>query len=275
MSLKIDSHQHFWKYDPIRYGWIDESMKEIRRDFSPEDLEPYLIQNDFDGCIAVQADQSEMETDYLLELAGKYDFIKAVVGWVDLSLPDVDEKLNFYSCNPYLKGLRYVVFDEKGEFMIDPAFQEGIAKLPKFGLTYDILSFDYQLPGAIELVRKFPEQPFVLNHIAKPNVSKEPSDQWVRDINSLASSGNVYCKLSGMVTEAENFKWQEDDFYPFLNVVFKAFGPERLMFGSDWPVCLVAASYSDTVRIIGNYLSASSSVVSDIFGGNASRFYNL
>lgn len=276
MSKKIDSHQHFWKYDPIRYSWISESMKSLRRDFSPEDLEPILNKNNFDGCIAVQADQSEEETEMLLQLGAENDLIKGVVGWVDLTSPEVGDRLQYFSENPLFKGVRHTFFDERGEFMLDPAFQRGIARLKDFRLTYDILVFDYQLSGAVELVKKFPDQPFVLDHMGKPKNSQELSAEWVRNIEALASFSNVYCKISGLVTEADQLQWKKEDFSPYLDVVYKAFGGDRLMFGSDWPVCLAAASYGEVVSIVEDYLSGCSEEVKEkIFGVNAEKFYGI
>ena len=276
MSLKIDSHQHFWRYDPIRYSWIDGSMEKIQQDFLPQDLEPVLKKHQMDGCIAVQADQSEEETKFLLKLAEENLFIKGVVGWVDLSSPEVADRLEYWSKNPLLKGLRHTVYDREGEYLLDPHFQKGIARLKDFKLTYDLLVYDYQLPGAIKLAQKFPEQPFVLDHLAKPQVSQGVTPEWRRNIEELASYPNVCCKLSGLVTETENFKWEAEQFTPFLEIVYNAFREERLMFGSDWPVNLVASSYSETLKIVENYFSTEGEeVCSKIFGRNAARFYNL
>lgn len=276
MSLKIDSHQHFWMYDPVRYSWINESMKSLRRDFFPDDLKPVLKRHGFDGCIAVQADQSEEETEMLLKLATEYKFIKGVVGWVDLTSPDVGESMKYFSENPLFKGVRHIIFDERGKFMLDPAFLKGIARLQEYNLTYDILAFDYQLPGAIGLVKKFSEQPFVLDHMGKPKTSEVPSSEWIRNVEILASCGNVYCKVSGLVTEAENFQWEKEKISPFLDVVCNSFGEDRLMFGSDWPVCLSAATYEEVVKVVEeNFSLASKQNVEKIFGANAARFYRI
>lgn len=274
--LNIDSHQHFWKFDPVRYSWISDSMKSIRRDFMPEDLEPHLRENNFNGCIAVQADQSEAETEFLLNLAENNSFIKGIVGWVDLNSPEAGKRLMHYARNPLLKGLRHTVYDENGEYLQDPGFEAGIAQLKDFNLTYDILVFDYQLNGAINLAKKFPDQPFVLDHMAKPQISEGVNSKWKENMKILSSCRNVWCKISGLVTETENFQWTSKEFVPFLDVAYQTFGEDRLMFGSDWPVSLSAASYSETGSIVQEYFSAySEEIQNKIFGRNAAEFYNL
>ncbi|MCX2838689.1 amidohydrolase family protein [Salinimicrobium sp. MT39] len=274
--MKIDAHQHFWQYDAEKYSWISDEMAVIRKDFSPEDLEPLLSKRGFSGCVAVQADQSEAETEVLLKMAKKHDFIKGVVGWVDLGSPEVEERLKHYSKNTFLKGIRHTVWDEKGEFMMSSEFQHGISFLANLGLTYDILVFDYQLGGAVELVKAFPRQKFVLDHMGKPQISGKPDKQWVEQIQQLASFPNVWCKISGLVTETPDFSWKTPDFFPILEVVIDAFGVDRLIFGSDWPVCLSAASYSEVNGIIEKFFSSYSKEDKEkIFGKNAAEFYNL
>jgi len=241
----------------------------------PEDLEPLLRAQNFDGCIAVQAAQNERETNFLLELAAQYDFIKGVVGWLDMSSPDFHKELEIHSDNRYFKGLRHVVYDEQGEFFLDPVFQKGIAQLQEFQLTFDLLTFDYQLPGAIQLAQKFPDQAFVLDHMGKPVISEMPSQEWEQNIKELASCSNVYCKLSGLITQTDDFEWEKKDFYPFLEIVFEAFGEERLMYGSDWPVCLAAGSYQDTVEVVKDYMDISYIEAKGIFGRNAAKFYGV
>ena len=276
INMKIDSHQHFWNYDPEKYSWIPKEMSVIKRDFTPEDLEPVLQKNGFSGCVAVQADQSEAETENLLGFTKDHDFIKGVVGWVDLNSEDVESRLEYYSKNSFFKGIRHTVWDEKGEFMLNPIFQRGIGLLANFGLTYDILAFDYQLKAAVELVQAFPRQKFVLDHMGKPNISGKPDKEWVENIGKLGEFGNVWCKISGLVTETKNFRWKQSDYFPFLEVVAEAFGVDRLMFGSDWPVCLSAAKYSEVVGVVEEYFSSASKDDKEkIFGRNAADFYNL
>jgi L-fuconolactonase len=272
----IDSHQHFWKYDPVKDPWITNSMEVIRKDFLPKDLKPILETNKFDGCIAVQAAQSEEETEFLLQCSKENQFIKGVVGWVDLRAANIEERLVYFSKDKKFKGVRHIVQMEKDDFVLGSDFQNGISKLEQFELTYDILVNPKQLPAAVELVKKFPKQQFILDHIAKPKISQKLEEQWLESIQNLATYQNVSCKLSGLVTETEDLKWNESDFTPFLNVIVDSFGVDRLLFGSDWPVCLLAAEYKEVLQIIQNYLNDFS--IEDkakIFGKNAIRIYNL
>ncbi|WP_276091128.1 amidohydrolase family protein [Pedobacter sp. JY14-1] len=275
--LKIDSHQHFWQYDPLRHSWISEEMSAIRRDFLPGDLAPLLDQQGIDGCIAVQADQTYEENDFLLGLAGQHDFIKGVVGWIDLQAPDIDEQLQHLQGFPKLKGFRHVLQGEADrQLMLRPAFMNGISKLDKYGFTYDILIFLDQLPYAAELVRRFPDQPFVLDHIAKPDIKGQQIDEWRNGITELAQYENVCCKVSGMVTEANWENWDNKDFSPYLDVVFNAFGTRRLMYGSDWPVCQVAGTYAKVAELAEYHTQALSGAEQELFwGGNAAQFYKI
>jgi L-fuconolactonase len=275
--MKIDSHQHFWKFDPIRDSWIDESMSAIQRDFLPVDLKPLLNENGFDGCIAVQADQSEAETDFLLGHANTHDFIKGVVGWVDLQSPNIDGRLEHYSNFPKLKGLRHVLQGEADRaLMLKPAFMNGIAALKQFDFTYDILIYPDQLVHTYEFVKAFPNQKFVIDHLAKPHIKQKEIAGWSAAIKALAVFDNVYCKVSGMVTEADWQNWQPADFTPYLDVVFEAFGTKRLLFGSDWPVCNVAGGYHKMINIVKNYTSKLSAIEQvNFWGDNAVEFYKL
>lgn len=271
--MRIDAHQHFWKFDPVRDAWIDESMQVIRKDFLPSDLEPILKKNNVDGCIAVQADQSEAETKFLLDMAQNNSFIKGVVGWVDLMSDSVEDRLAHFSKDKNLKGIRHIVQAESNDFMLRSDFQNGISKLRQFNLTYDILVFAEQLPAAIELVEKFPEQPFVLDHIAKPKISEGLDKKWKAHIQELAKYENVSCKLSGMVTETKDFKWNGEAFTPFLDVVFNSFGEDRLLYGSDWPVCLLSSPYESVIKIIEDYVPKE--YHTRIFYQNTVNFYSL
>lgn len=275
--MVIDSHQHFWKYDATKHSWIDDSMKVIRKDFLPKDLKSILKTNNVDGCIAVQADQTEEETLFLLKSAEENPFIKGVVGWVDLRAKNIEERLQHFSQNKLFKGVRHIVQAEADDyFMLREDFMNGISKLEKLHLTYDILVFPKQLPAAIQLVEKFPNQRFVLDHIAKPEISKTIDSLWVKNIKELAKHKNVSCKLSGLVTETTDFKWNIGDFTPFLDVVTNAFGVDRILFGSDWPVCLLAGEYKAVLQIIEHYFAdVSAEVTSKIMGLNAVKFYNL
>lgn len=275
--MRIDAHQHFWNYDPVRDSWITEDMQVIRRDFCPQDLKPILDQHQLDGCVAVQADQSEAENDFLLQQAQGNTFIKGIVGWVDLQGADIRERLSYFKQFPLIKGFRHILQGEKDRaLMLRPPFQRGIAALKEFGFTYDILIYPDQLPFSAQLVAAFPEQLFVLDHMAKPYIRKKDMEGWKKDVSRLAQYPNVCCKVSGMVTEADWRGWQPEDFAPYLDVVVDAFGTERLLFGSDWPVCLVAASYSSALQIVQDYFSPfSAAEQAQIFGENAVRFYNL
>ena len=274
--MKLDSHQHFWKYSPQQHNWIDDSMVSLKRDFLPNDLEPHLIENKIEACVVVQADQSEKETEFLLELATQYEFIKGVVGWVDLRAKNVEERLKFYCQNQYFKGVRHIVQSEKQDFLLDPAFQNGIGKLGNLNLTYDLLIYSHQIEAAIKLVSQFPNQKFVLDHLAKPNIKNGKIDPWKNQIQRLAQFSNVSCKISGMVTEADHSQWKPSDFIPYLDIVFDAFGENRILFGSDWPVCLLAASYQEVYQLITDYTANFSLEQRDkLFGANAERFYNI
>ena len=274
--MRIDSHQHFWKFDPVRHAWIDSSMQNIAKDFLPEDLKPLLETNLMDGCIAVQADQSEAETEFLLKLAEENSFIKGVVGWVDLSAEDLSQRLEVFSKNTLFKGVRHVLQAEKEGFMLQDPFLRGISELKNFSLTYDILIYPNQLEEARVLIEKNPDQPFVLDHLAKPYIKQQKIKNWASDIKELAKYKNVYCKLSGMVTEADWNHWQFENFKKYLSVAFDTFGSDRLMFGSDWPVCLLAGSYEHVVKIIDLFIeNLEQEEKNNIMGGNACNFYNL
>jgi L-fuconolactonase len=250
----IDTHQHYWDYDPAEYPWIQPDWP-IRRSFGPKDLKPLLERNGFERCIAVQARQTLEESRWLLELADQHPFIAGVVGWVDLRSEKVAEQLRAFAGNPKWVGVRHVVQDEPDDrFMLRPEFVRGISALRDFDLTYDLLIFPKQLPAAIELVRRFPKQRFVLDHIAKPLIRDGILQPWAELIGELASFPNVDCKISGMVTEARWQGWKPEHFRPYLDVVWEAFGEDRLMIGSDWPVCLNSGSYEATMSVTTSYL---------------------
>jgi len=275
--MKIDAHHHFWRYNNKEFGWIDDDMSELKRDFLPEDLKTRLTSIQFDGTIVVQARQSLEETRWLLELAQKYDFIKGVVGWVDLCSPDVTKQIKQFANNPYFKGVRHVIHDEADDqFMLSEEFQRGISVLKDFSLTYDLLLFPKHIPYALQLVEKFPEQLFVLDHIGKPDIKNKEISFWKEHLTKLAEYKNVYVKVSGMVTEADWKNWRKEDFKAYLDSVFNAFGPERVMIGSDWPVCTVSESYEAVMGIVLDYVKQyASGYENQILGENCSRFYSL
>lgn len=275
--MKIDAHQHFWIFDPVRDSWINDEMSAIRRDFLPEDLKPILTAHGFDGCVAVQADQTEAQNDFLLTFAAQNDFIKGVVGWVDLQNPQIEERLSYYAGNAKMKGFRHILQGEaQRDFMLRPAFMNGISLLEKYNFTYDILIFPDQIKFSEKLVKAFPNQKFVIDHIAKPEIKNQKIEDWKKDITSIAQCENIFCKVSGMVTEADFNSWEPEDFTPYLDVVFEAFGTKRLMYGSDWPVCNVAGGYSKSLNILTAYTQQlTENEQALFFGENASSFYNL
>ena len=275
--MKIDSHQHFWRYDPARHRWISDAMAVLKRDFLPDDLNREFQSSNMNGSIAVQADQSEDETLFLLDLAKRYPVVAGVVGWVDLCADDLPERLQSFSHHDKLCGFRHVVQDEADDrFMLRKSFVRGILGLREFDFTYDILIFPRQLPAAIDLVAKFPEQPFVIDHIAKPPIKTRQIATWAGHMREIATAPQVFCKLSGMVTEADWGHWTEKDFRPYLDIVFEAFGADRLMFGSDWPVCLLAGTYGQVKQLVDNYVQNFPNPEKEkIFGSNAARFYGL
>ena len=277
ITMRIDSHQHFWKYHPVKEAWITDDMKIIQRDFLPADLLPLLQENNIDGCVAVQADQSEAETNFLLQLADNNKCIKGVVGWVDLQSANLEERLEHFSQYKKLKGFRHIVQSEpQDDFLLGDNFCTGIKKLSKYNFTYDILIFPKHLPYATEFVQRFPQQAFVLDHLAKPDLKKADFVEWEKGIRALAAYPNVSCKVSGMVTEADWKNWKSDDFTYCLDTITEAFGINRLMFGSDWPVCLLAASYQETWNIAHRYfMQFSINEQEKLWGKNAINFYHL
>lgn len=274
---RIDAHQHFWTYDPRKHSWITGEMDVLQKDFMPPDLKKELDKVGMEGCIAVQADQREEETDFLLSLAERYDFIRGVVGWLDMRADNIRQRLEHYSSHPKLKGLRHLVQDEPDDrFMMRTDFLEGMKTLCDFDLTYDILIFARHLPVATAFVNCFPDQKFVLDHIAKPEIKEQNTTQWEEGIRELAQHPYLYCKLSGLVTEADWERWSPEDFKPYLEVVFDAFGTQRLMFGSDWPVCKLAGEYEEVYRIIAEYIEPlNESEKNRILGGNAVQCYDI
>ena len=275
--IRIDSHQHFWQYSPSSHSWINDEMQVLKRDFLPSDLEPLLTSRGMDGCVAVQAAQHERETDFLIHLADQHSFIKGVVGWVDLRAKNVEARLSHYAQFPVLKGFRHIVQDEPDpHFLLQPDFCRGIEALQKFGFTYDILVYPIHLEVAYLFASRFPEQPFVVDHLAKPYIKQQEIEPWASQMRKLASLPHVYCKLSGMVTEADWKHWHSRDFKPYAEVILEAFGAERVMIGSDWPVCLLAGNYGRVIHLGEELISALNPTDrTKIMGGNAARFYNL
>jgi len=275
--LKIDSHQHFWKYDDSMADWITDDMSALRRDFMPEDLAPILEGSGVDGCVVVQVNQSKEENVFQLENAAVNDFVKGVVGWVDLQAIDIINQLEELSVHQKLKGFRHILQGEKDRaLMLNPTFLNGIKALSAHDFSYDILIYPDQLKYIPELVRQFPGQRFVIDHLAKPNIKAGNIKDWSSDIKALKSFDNLYCKVSGMITEADWEGWKVEDFNPYLDIAYETFGSGKLMFGSDWPVCLVAGEYKTVVSLAQDYVSKLSANEQSLFwGGNAIDFYKL
>lgn len=275
--MRIDSHQHFWHYSPSEHTWMTGQMPVLKQDFLPKHLLPLLESIHFDGCVAVQARQSLEETRWLLQLAQEHTSIRGVVGWVDLCSEQVRAQLQRFAADPRLVGVRHVVHDEPDDlFMLRPEFRRGLAQLQDFGLTYDLLLFPRHLPVAVQLVQQFPRQPFVLDHIAKPLIGQGVTTPWADDLRRLAQFPNVFCKLSGMITEADWKHWQPPDFDPYLDIVVNAFGENRLMIGSDWPVCMLAGDYRAAMNVVIDYVKKfSAPTQAAILGGACAGFYGI
>ncbi len=274
--LKIDAHHHIWDYDPVQHAWIDDTMAVIQRSFTPADMEPLLQEAGIDGTVLVQVNQNLRENMVFTEAAEANTFIKGVVGWVDLLAADLEDQLDELRDLPKLKGFRHIAQAEPADYLSRSEVVRGIRQLGKYGFTYDILVKPNQLEAAIELVRTCPAQPFVLDHIAKPYIKAGEIDAWRKLMYMLGAMDNCYCKISGIITEADWHSWTAEQIRPYLDVALEAFGSRRLMFGSDWPVCLVAGSYRDVVNLAADYVqSLSVQEQQDFWGGNAIRFYGL
>jgi L-fuconolactonase len=275
--VRIDSHQHFWRYTSAEYGWIDDSMAALRRDCLPSELRREMDAAAVDACVAVQARQTIEETRWLLELADSHPFVAGVIGWIDLQADDAAAQLEAFADHPKLLGLRHVVQGEPDDhFMVRPAFCRGISLLEERDLTYDILIYPKHLPVAAELVSRFPRQQFVLDHLAKPEIRTREIREWEKGIRNLATFPNVFCKLSGLVTEADWTRWMPEDICPYLDVAFDCFDARRLLAGSDWPVCTLAADYHRTIALLDDYINGRPAAERDaVMGGNAARLWRL
>lgn len=274
--MTIDAHVHFWKFDKKRDSWITNDMKVLRQNYLPEDLSLTLKRNNVDGCVAVQAEQSELETHFLVELAKTHPAIKGVVGWVDFQKDDIGERLSYFSQYNCIKGWRHIAQAEPDDFLLRENFQRGIRLLKGYGYTYDILIYQHQLKPALQFVERFPEQPFILDHCAKPDIRSKSIDNWKIFMQEMATHPNVMCKLSGLFTEAAWKAWSPADFYPYLDVVFEAFGTDRLIYGSDWPVILLSGIYVQWKSLLEKYMEAlPEEDKAKVFGENALRFYKL
>lgn len=274
---KIDAHHHFWHYDPVEYNWIDDSMRVIRRDFLPADLKAVIDSAGIEGVISVQARQTLEETRWLLDFAEKLDFIHGVVGWAPLIDPAAGEILAQMAQNPKLRAVRHVLQGEPDPFyMLRDDFNRGIGALNPLGLAYDILIFEHQLPQTIEFVDRHPDQVFIVDHLAKPRVRDRELSPWRENLRALARRPNVYCKISGLATEADYTNWTSEQLWPYIETVLEAFGPNRTMFGSDWPVCLVVIEYNAWVDLVSSaILHLSAHERERIWSGTAVEAYRL
>jgi L-fuconolactonase len=275
--MRIDSHQHFWRYTPTEYGWIDDSMAALRRDFLPAELRREMEGASMDACVAVQARQTLEETQWLLELADAHPFVAGVIGWIDLQADEAAEQLERFVDHPKLVGVRHIVQAEPDErFMLRPAFCRGISLLEDRDLTYDILIYPKHLRAAAELVSRFPRQRFVLDHLAKPDIRARDMREWESGVRAIAEFPLVFCKLSGLVTEADWMRWTAEDIRPYLDVAFDSFGVHRMLAGSDWPVCTVAADYRRTIALVDDYVKDRPAAERDaVMGGSAARLWRL
>lgn len=274
--MKVDAHQHFWRYDPEKYAWIGDGMDVLKRDFTPADL-AREIEGIVDTVVSVQARQDVDETRELLDVARREPFVVGVVGWVPLVDPRIGETLEELVAEPYLVGVRHVLQDEPDDaYVLRDDFNHGVARLKEFELVYDVLIYERQLPNAIRFVDRHPNQPFVVDHLAKPRIRDRDPGAWSKQIRALARREHCYCKISGMVTEARWDDWTREELMPYLDTVLEAFGPERLMFGSDWPVCLLASDYRAWYRLIEDYAAELSvSEKARIWGETAAEVYSL
>lgn len=274
--MRIDAHQHFWRFDPVRDDWITASMGVLQHNFLPDDLAPCLSAAGMDGCVAVQADQSAAETDFLLALAAEHPFIRGVVGWVDLRATDVTRELAEWSGNGRLKGFRHIAQSEPDDFLVRDDVVRGIQTIGRHGYSYDLLIYPAQLSAAAQLAARCPNVRFILDHCAKPPVASGDRDAWDAGLRTLAKHDNVWCKISGLVTEARWSDWTPAELTPYMDVALEAFGADRLMFGSDWPVCLLAADYRRVVDSVAHWADGLSSTErARIFGGTAVAAYQL
>ena len=274
--MVIDTHVHFWKYNKVRDTWLTDDMKILQQDYLPQAIETTLEENSVDGCVAVQAAQSELETDFLVQLAKNHSFIKGIVGWVDLQNDNINERLQHYTQYPVIKGWRHAVQAEPDDFLLRANFQRGIRALQPFNYTYDILVYHHQLKSVAEFLSIFVNQKMIIDHCAKPGIGNKKINDWGKLMREIAEHKNVYCKLSGLLTEATWKKWAPLEFYPYLDILFDAFGTERLLFGSDWPVLFLSGNYHQWKSLLENYLKTTSAVDKKrIFGKNAVQFYSL
>jgi L-fuconolactonase len=274
--MQVDTHVHFWKYNKKRDAWITNEMKTLQQDYLPQTIAQTLRRNEIDGCVAVQVEQAEVESLFLVELSKTHDIIKGIVGWVDLQNENIEARLQYFSQFPIIKGWRHIVQGEPNDFLLQKNFQRGIAALQPYNYTYDILVYHYQLKAALEFISHFPDQKFVIDHCAKPDIAHKKIDEWKSLMQEIAKHPNACCKLSGLFTEAKWKEWSAGEFYPYLDAVFEAFGTDRLMYGSDWPVMLLSGIYVQWKSLLEKYMeNFDEEARTKVFGENAIEFYSL
>jgi len=275
--MRIDAHQHFWNHDPIKHFWINDDMKVIKRDFSPGDLAPLLKESKFDGTIAVQADETMAETTFLLDLARKNDYIKAVVGWVDLRKEAVEEDLLMLKSQQKLAGFRCIMQGTEDEaYLKNSVFLKNVSRLTQFDFTYDLLVFHNQMESLVRFTDKLQDNRLILDHIGKPDIKNKQIKQWKEQLRILSFNPNIYCKLSGMLTEADHQRWTYDDIMPYMETAAEYFGVDRLCFGSDWPVCLLAGSFKQVHDVVDRFVEQLNTTEREkIFGTNTAAFYKI
>lgn len=274
--MVIDGHVHFWNYIQEKDDWTTPDMGILRRDYLPANLQPILEKAQVDGVVLVQVNQTEEETNYLMNLSHSTPWVKGIVGWVDMQSENLTERLAYFSKFPIIKGWRHIAQAEPNDFFKGTQIQAGIQQLASFKYTYDILVYHYQLEAVLALVQQFPDQKFVIDHCAKPGVAKKIIDPWRSLMKEIASCPNVYCKLSGLLTETNWKQWEPTDFYPYLDVVFESFGTSRLLFGSDWPVLLLSGEYLQWKELLLKYMETLPDAEREnVMGNNAIKFYNL
>jgi len=272
----IDTHVHFWNFDPVRDSWINEDMQAIRKDFSPKNILRTFHDLKITGCIAVQANQTEQENDFLLSLAEHNELIKGIVGWVNLRDDNISERLNYWSHFKKIKGWRHVLQAEQSDFFLSASFINGLKQLKNFGYTYDLLCYHDQLKDIIKMVEQVNEQPFILDHCGKPDLKSHNLTDWEKQIQILASNPNVHCKISGLLVEADWKHWRETDVFKCFDVIFKHFGSQRVMYASDWPVVLLSRPYQDWFQLVKKYTHGFTILEKQqIFSDNAKLFYQI
>jgi L-fuconolactonase len=275
--MRIDAHQHFWHYQPETHGWISDEMRVLRKDFTPEELKTVLADFSFDGSVVVQANETYDENDFLLDIAQKHNYIKGIVGWIDLLDPQAEVKMVAIKSTPAIVGFRTIMQGSPDEkYLGNKLFYENVKRLATFDYTFDLLVHNNQLDSLIRFTDKLPDNRFILDHLGKPAIKNKEYKEWKTEIKILAANPNMYCKLSGMITEADLKNWTYNDLYPYMEIAAEYFGLDRICFGSDWPVCLAAGSFATTYSVVDQFCGQLKQEEKDkIFGLNTKDFYKL